>query len=503
KSSCSTCGNSPIQCSDKRIIFISHPICNTQSHPNYKRKTIVEARHGYGAISYKQGGQITLFSVVNYLWYHFKLSIGWYSNRPIVILTFSFVVWMGLGIAYGMTYENYSFITALYWAVTTCATGGLQSPPCLNISPDGICDMGNTRGGLMGVFMMIGVPLYAFTLAQFSRLVVGFIVYARQDEQMNQPIEDVDFIFAANVLSPEGSVTLVLGEYILLELMRMGQTNRHQIESIKKKFYQLDKLKRGELDIDDLIKIGKVVKRKVHSIEKPNNNSKLRTRSMELFDMAGIVRRVSNSHIDTGSILSSLGIAMTPPKQSFSASSVTTDALQPKREEDKKILDNPDLILSENRRHNKKTFRKSIRNSQYLTQVQWADPEHGIHLNIPGEDYSHRVHAQEFPEFESFDFNIDDLESSTYPRSNNLSQSSSPLTIEVNHFHENYDLKDRIPFPVVEYETPKRSSHVSIHYPFLPIEEKPGEEEEDKDDEEDFIPNHFLEENNIDVNVDV
>lgn len=227
--------------------------------------------------------KITLKSFANYAWYCFKLGIGWYSNRSRVILTIIFTIWMSLGTAYGMVFEDWSFITALYWAITTCSTGGLQSAPCINEDNNGgtTCDMGTLRGSLMGVFMMIGVPIYACTMAQFARSAVARVVESREAKLLSRPIEDAEFIFAANVLSPAGSETLVLGEYILLELMRLGQTNQNQIEKIKKNFYRLDKHKVGELFIDDLRLAGHVVSKRI----RPGTViRKIRTKSVEIFN---------------------------------------------------------------------------------------------------------------------------------------------------------------------------------------------------------------------------
>lgn len=71
------------------------------------------------------------------------------------------------------------------------------------------------------------------------------------------------------------------GEYILLELMRLGVTDQHQIEYMKRKFYQLDRMKQGELRLEDLRSSGMVVPRKLHSVEVAR---RIRSRSIELFD---------------------------------------------------------------------------------------------------------------------------------------------------------------------------------------------------------------------------
>jgi hypothetical protein len=196
---------------------------------------------------------------LKYIWYHLKYYFGWYSNRFRAIITFLLIFWFGLGTAYGVIFEEWTVITSLYWAVTAASTGGLQSPVCIEGTEGKTCNFGDVRGSLMSIWMMISVPLYATAFGQYARMAVKKTLRYREQNLLKRPMEDAEFLFAANVLSPEGSETLVLGEYILLELMRLGITDPRQIEAMKRKFHELDTLNRGEIDIDDLKSAGKVV----------------------------------------------------------------------------------------------------------------------------------------------------------------------------------------------------------------------------------------------------
>jgi hypothetical protein len=206
-------------------------------------------------------GQPTFVSNLRYFSYHFKYYIGWYSNRFYAIITVLLLIWFALGTLYCMLVEDWTFITSFYWSVTTYSTGGLQSANCEGDTGTS-CNMGDMRGSVMGILMMAGVPIYALAMGQYARFFISQTIRYREQELLNRPIEDAEFLFAANILSPEGSETLVLGEYLLLELMRLGITNKTQIEIMKKKFNGLDVLNRGELDIDDLRREGKVVPNK-------------------------------------------------------------------------------------------------------------------------------------------------------------------------------------------------------------------------------------------------
>jgi len=49
-------------------------------------------------------------------WYSIKHFFGWYSQRCIIKTIFFFLIWMALGVVYGMVYEKWSFITSLYFS---------------------------------------------------------------------------------------------------------------------------------------------------------------------------------------------------------------------------------------------------------------------------------------------------------------------------------------------------------------------------------------------------
>eukprot|EP01035_Chromulina_nebulosa_P020007 gene20007-25980_t len=175
---------------------------------------------------------------------------------------------MGVGTCYGMLVENWSFITSLYWAVTSCSTGGLQSAPCRH-DPTAVynsgfflCDMGVFRGSVMGTYFVIGVPIYAVFVGEYASIIIRKAIERRNFELLSRPLESDEFMFAANILSPEGSDTLVCGEYILLELMRLGKTNANQIVRLKEKFHQLDKDNSSTLDIEDLQAHGMIIQSK-------------------------------------------------------------------------------------------------------------------------------------------------------------------------------------------------------------------------------------------------
>jgi len=164
-------------------------------------------------------------------------------------------------------------------AVTSCSTGGLQSAKCLHGTSGSTCDMGTLRGGLMGTYFLFGVPIYANCLGQFAMMAIQRAVLEDRMNKLKQPIDDNEFMYCANILSPAGSDTLNCGEYILLELMRLRACNANQIESLKANFNRIDKHQTGFITMEELRQVGKVVTPKYRSAV-----GRVRTMSIEFID---------------------------------------------------------------------------------------------------------------------------------------------------------------------------------------------------------------------------
>lgn len=214
---------------------------------------------------YDENNKITLTSVFRHYYLQLKIMAGWYSNRRRAKMVFILLGWISVGCVYCMLQEEWSFITSLYWSVTSLSTGGLQSPVCLNAGNDNNgkdCDIGAFRASIMGMYFLIGVPIYFMTMGQFAGMGIQYVTHKFNKKLLKRPIETDEFLYAANILSQQGSSTLVLGEYILLELIRLGLTTPEQIDEIKMRFKDLDDKNEGELSLKTLKDNGAVIQSK-------------------------------------------------------------------------------------------------------------------------------------------------------------------------------------------------------------------------------------------------
>jgi hypothetical protein len=140
------------------------------------------------AVDFDGDGKVGLKDYLGYLWYSFKILIGWYTNRMRVKIVLAAVVWVFVGVAYGLLFENWSFIQSVYFATSALSTAGLQTPSC-NGGDEYNCSLGKIRGSYLGIYILIGVPLYACAVGQFAGVFIDKAVHNRERERMQQPIE--------------------------------------------------------------------------------------------------------------------------------------------------------------------------------------------------------------------------------------------------------------------------------------------------------------------------
>lgn len=239
-----------------QIMFYSCSLTQVRISGKRKQRTIRDYLEADGDVP-------TFLNKMDFLWYQLKLSVGWYTYRQRVILTLSLLVWIGVGVIYGMCMEEWSFVMSLYFTVSCLSTAGLQTPTCNGSNPE-TCSLTNERAVYLGFFMLIGVPLYAVTVGQFAGLAVVRAAEAKRRERMQQPIEAHDFHYASTLLSDKDSTTLEMGEFIILELMRLDIVDRKQIKSITARFKELDIKRNNVLDFEELRLGGYIIEGKIH-----------------------------------------------------------------------------------------------------------------------------------------------------------------------------------------------------------------------------------------------
>jgi hypothetical protein len=81
---------------------------------------------------------------------------------------------------------------------------------------------------------------------------------ANAERRLHQQLKLSEFAYACTILSTPDSKTLSEGEFILLELMRLGITDRDQIDSFKERFSNVVQSGSNVVSVEDLVKSGMI-----------------------------------------------------------------------------------------------------------------------------------------------------------------------------------------------------------------------------------------------------
>lgn len=142
--------------------------------------------------------------------------------------------WVSMGIIWGKVRMKWDIITATHFAISALATGGLTGPP---VDKNGILPLEPAL--FCGIFCLIGIPLFALTLAHFARVLVESQVVAEEKHAILRPLQRKEFELAKSLCSPEDQM-VHLSDFIVLQLLKMGKVDMNTIDLMKTQFEILD-----------------------------------------------------------------------------------------------------------------------------------------------------------------------------------------------------------------------------------------------------------------------
>eukprot|EP00529_Nitzschia_sp_RCC80_P023111 CAMPEP_0113492388 /NCGR_PEP_ID=MMETSP0014_2-20120614/28048_1 /TAXON_ID=2857 /ORGANISM="Nitzschia sp." /LENGTH=462 /DNA_ID=CAMNT_0000386213 /DNA_START=47 /DNA_END=1435 /DNA_ORIENTATION=+ /assembly_acc=CAM_ASM_000159 len=166
---------------------------------------------------------------------------------------FVFILWVVLGVTWGVIDQSWDVITATHFAVSALATGGLTAPP---VNDEGILPA--EPAIFCGVYCLIGIPLMACALGHFATTLVSKHVRRMDESALTQPITASDFDVALHLTrtkanSKKATDGLRFGDYVLLQLLRQGRLSYHNLETMRTEFETLDNNKNGVLHVEDVV----------------------------------------------------------------------------------------------------------------------------------------------------------------------------------------------------------------------------------------------------------
>jgi hypothetical protein len=130
-----------------------------------------------------------------YLLYKFLNYINWFPNHSKYLAILLLSSWTAVGVAFGVFYEGWTFAYSLKWTLAAVSASAIFPPTCPPTS-GGTCDLGTVRSLLVGTYIIVGVPIFAFTMGQFAYFLVENAIRINEQQLMLRPLTADEFKFA-------------------------------------------------------------------------------------------------------------------------------------------------------------------------------------------------------------------------------------------------------------------------------------------------------------------
>jgi hypothetical protein len=185
--------------------------------------------------------------------YQARLRRWFDQNRTRVQVFTVFLVWVATGTAFIMLEDGVNFVTGLYFSTSAMSTAGLYAPTVEE-------DTGHIKAStawFVAFFAATGVPLFGLALGQFAGVMVDRYVAAKEEATLKRLVTKDEFDAVKGIYGGgkgsggeggEGGEgegegddeTLDAGEYLVLELLRLGKVDLGLVRDIHRSFEAYD-----------------------------------------------------------------------------------------------------------------------------------------------------------------------------------------------------------------------------------------------------------------------
>lgn len=151
------------------------------------------------------------------------------------------VVWGGIGTIFACQYWDTPIITGIYFAVTALSTGGLYAPPNLD----------NLSMWFTGIWVMLGVPIYGFSIGHLAALLTDPYVERQFKRQFADAahLDRKEFVSAVKQGKDE---ELDYAEYLEFCMKRAYGASDEQIQQLRDEFHTMDLDNDGAVTVNEL-----------------------------------------------------------------------------------------------------------------------------------------------------------------------------------------------------------------------------------------------------------
>mmetsp|Transcript_108653 Transcript_108653/g.335600 ORF Transcript_108653/g.335600 Transcript_108653/m.335600 type:complete len:413 (-) Transcript_108653:46-1284(-) len=175
---------------------------------------------------------------------HFRQAQIFYQQNAALIITMTALAFfIILGIIFGLVVEKFSFITSLYFAVSSLSTAGLQT-----------VTRSTWQVLFTGLWALIGVPVYAAAVGSFANVLVGQYNTQAFDQKMEEKFSVAEVEFVEHINGIEGSDTLSRTEFLEVQVLKLGLADRDLLRSLRDQFNELDTSRSGTVNKADVLK---------------------------------------------------------------------------------------------------------------------------------------------------------------------------------------------------------------------------------------------------------
>jgi len=141
------------------------------------------------------------------------------------------IIWATIGILYVCIAEDASFISGLYFAVTSMSTAGFYA-------------VTSTASGSVywftGIYCLIGVPLYAFLLGSYANILVEQYNKEQMLESIHARMKGSEVAFLEHLVKNEHKEKADFADYVEIQLLRLGKVDRDFLRQLRDDFNGLD-----------------------------------------------------------------------------------------------------------------------------------------------------------------------------------------------------------------------------------------------------------------------
>lgn len=211
-------------------------------------------------------GIITYYDYFKYWWHNLSAYLRWNENRLKYLTILACLCWTLFGIMYGVIYERIDFSSAIYLAVGVISCAGIPAPLCEGDTTS--CELGIIRAWFYTIYIMVGVPLFTFTLGQLAGFVAESAIHSTEARILVRPLNEEEFRNAISLcrrpnersdrvhsIAPFSSSSLDskfdpyqsgkdlkihLAEFLVLELLRLKRIDEEDVQEICSLFHHLD-----------------------------------------------------------------------------------------------------------------------------------------------------------------------------------------------------------------------------------------------------------------------